>query len=49
MIRNIEDISLRIKFVEKYFIHLHVCPVVGKVWELTIVYASPNSKLRRGF
>lgn len=46
MLWNRDDITLRLQLVEKYFIHLLVSLGDGSNWELTIVYASPQSNLR---
>lgn len=47
MLWNKDEIMLRIRLVEKYFVHFLICSRDDQVWELTAMYASPNPRLRR--
>lgn len=39
-------VGIRVVLVENHFIHEHVSEMGGRVWELSIVYASPNRAIR---
>lgn len=41
--------EIEIKHAHKYFVHLAITLLDGRKWELTTVYASPNTSRRRGF
>lgn len=43
---NRDEVSLRVVYVEKYFIHLIIDEGRRAAWELTAVYASPKHHLR---
>lgn len=46
---NKDEIKVRIRFVEKCFVHLVLCPSIEIPWEFMTAHTSPNLSLRRGF